>query len=1527
MEVKRRLATLLAKHLPAGTTVDPHTRFSLCGADSRIMTAVLAALGKELGRPLPVTMAWEHPTVAELASAVALPEGTTRPRPLPSPASSGSRDADPIAVVGLACRFPGGESPGAFFDALLQKTDAVRELPADRFTVSTLFDADPEAPGRSSTRWAGTLDAVDGFDAAFFGLSPREAIHMDPQQRLMLELAWEGLEDAGIAPRGLRGSATGVFVGAMWSDYAALRRGALEAIAQHTAVGEDLSVIPARISYGLGLEGPSLSVNTACSSSLVAFHLACQSLAAGDCALALAGAVNLILAPDSLVAMSKFGAMAPDGRSKAFDARANGYVRGEGGGLVVLKRLSQARADGDRIYAVVLGSAVNNDGFSNGLTAPNPRAQEAVLRAAHARAGVAPSAVTLVETHGTGTLLGDPIEANALGAVLGKNRPGAPPLLLGAVKSNIGHLEAAAGMAGLVKTCLAIREGRIPPNLHFQTPNPHVAFESLGLSVPTEIQAWPEGRRIAGVSSFGFGGTNAHVVLGSDEGDAPEILPLAASDDAGLRRAAAVAANALAEGTPWLTVAERANAPATGPSVRAAIVARTRKELIERLRAFAAETGSAEAPRPASQGDRPKLLFVFSPNGSQYRSMARELLSDPVFARAFGACDAACAPWLDWSLREELLHGTDEVRLERIDVGQPLLFAIQVSLAARLAAWGIVPDAVLGHSVGEVAAACVAGALDVEDAARVVVFRSRLMQRAEGRGAMALIDLPPTEVGAQLGVYGGTLQIAGYNGSCTTVVSGDAPAVTRFLTECAERGVEAHLVKRTNIAAHSAHMDPYLETLGAELADLRPQPALVPIYSSVTGAPIEGYDLDAAYWTRNLREPVLFDPTLRLALSAGHNAVVEVSPHPLLARAVSATIEERGADAVVVATQHRDQHPPSALLEVAAALHRRGLALDWTRFGDPPFAAPKDAPDLFCVAAEAPEALAELARRSAAAIRNGEAPLASLCRSSRARRSHLGYRAAVVAGGRAELADKLAGLAASVHRLGAQARVRDAAKVAFVFGGQGTQWWAMGRELLATEPVFRSVVEACDRRIARLAGWSLLDALAGDEQRSRLDEVEVTQPALFAVQAGLFALLRAWGVRPDAVVGHSLGEIAAAYAAGILSFADAVDLTVARARAMAPAAGQGRMLAVEAPASEVAIARYGDRVAVAAFNGPQAIALGGDEGCLTAIRDELAARGISAKFLRGKLAFHCAQMAPAARELTTAQAALRPRRGHTPLVSTVLARTVLGTELDAAYWGRQVVEPVRFTTAIEALLDAGHTAFVEIGPHPALSPSIMQTLEARGAAGISVPTLRRHRPERAALLEAVGELYAHGCAIDLLALGGPAGFAPLPTYPWQRRRYWLDVVREGNAEARVRPHDDETPPASPSLRADLAAADGRARRALLEEHIAGRVAAILLHGAPESLDRSRGFFELGLDSLMVTKLRLELQRDLGRTIPARTAFDYPTVSRLAAHLAEAADAAAAAPRRPARAQPSAEPIEQALLAELAELETLIGATP
>ncbi|HYH98718.1 type I polyketide synthase, partial [Hyalangium sp.] len=681
--------------------IDATERFRSYGLDSARATALVSRLSAFLGRPLGPTLMWEQPTLQMLTEHLARGEtrGVSAPGSAPAAGVAGAQAVldEPIAIVGLACRFPGGAtSPLRYWSLLREGVDAISEVPPERWSLARHYSADSAEPGKMSTRWGGFLQGVDQFDPLFFGISPREAAQMDPQQRLMLELAWEGLEDAHVIPASLRDSLTGVFVGTMWSDYA--RLAAAPQYDLYTATGHDTSILAGRVSYALGLQGPSMVVNTACSSSLVSLHLACQSLRSGESTLALAGGISLVLSPLSTVAMSKFGAMSPDGRCKAFDARANGYVRSEGGGIAVLKRLSRALIDGDRIYCVVRGSAVNNDGFSNGLTAPNPKAQEAVLQQAYARARVRPDRVHYVETHGPGTALGDPIEAGALGAVLGQGRGVDRPLRIGSVKTNLGHLEAAAGIAGLAKVALALQHRAIPRSLHFESGNPHIDFDALRLQVVRELTPWPSTGEppVAGVSSFGFGGTNCHVVLEAGPSSAASLLPLAAESGAALQRRVLelmpVAAG-LQQREELQALCKAAGLHLSRGPYRAALVASSPQELFEKLTARIRE---AAGGKPV--GARPAAVFVFPGHGSQWAGMGRRLLaSAPVFRAKLEECDRIFRPLAGWSLLEELV--ADASRLGEVEVVQAMLLAVQVSLAALWRSWGIEPDVVLGHSV------------------------------------------------------------------------------------------------------------------------------------------------------------------------------------------------------------------------------------------------------------------------------------------------------------------------------------------------------------------------------------------------------------------------------------------------------------------------------------------------------------------------------------------------------------------------------------------------------------------------------------------------------------------------------------------------------------------------------------------------------------------------------------------------------------------------------------------------------------
>ncbi|MFI6099318.1 SDR family NAD(P)-dependent oxidoreductase [Lentzea sp. NPDC051213] len=909
------------------------------GFDSLTAVEMRNRLVAATGLKLPSTLLFDHPTPEQLARGLRsklVADEPAKPVVVPKPVVTGERE--PIAVVGVACRFPGADDVDGFWDLLRNGRDAVRPVPEQRWDPAEFAGT---APGRTVPVEGGFLDRpVDEFDPLFFGISPREAQEMDPQQRLFLEVAWEALEDAGLAGATLAGSRTGVFASAIWQDYAGLAPD-VDQFSLHSATGRALNMVANRLSYVLGLRGPSLMVDSACSSSLLAIHLACQSLWSGESTAAIAGGSSLILNPATMVALTQFGGLAPDGRCKAFDGSADGFGRGEGCGVVVLKPLSRAIADGDDIWCTIRGSASNNDGLSNGLTAPSVTAQEDVLREAYRRSGVEPHDVHYVETHGTGTSLGDPIEASALGAVVGGERDDA--LVIGSVKSNIGHLEAAAGVAGFIKAVLVLRNRAVPPNLHFATPNPEIDFDGLGLRVPTELEQWPAERApFAAVSAFGWGGTNVHVVLEGSESttvEAPDEQHLESQTEQGshlvvlsAKTPEALQAHAAQVATvdlPVREVAAAASARMAQPH-RLAVVTGDSAELAEALAAHGrgethvgVATGTAEAP--------PKIAFVFPGQGSQWIGMGRELLgAEPVFRAALEECDAAVREFADWSVIAELEADEETSQLHRIDVVQPMLFAVEVALAALWRSWGVEPDAVVGHSMGEIAAAHVAGVLTIEDAARIICLRSALLRRVAGQGAMLAAELTLDEAAETVAGHEAEVSIGVNNSPRSTVLSGDPEALELIKTRLEADEVFCRWVK-VDVASHSPQMDPLRDDLYAAVAAVRPRKATVPVYSTVRGEVLDGTTMDADYWVDNLRAPVLFAGMISALAKDGVQAFVEMTPHPILVPAVEQNVPGTAA----LPSLRRNEPERPSLLRTLGRLHVLGLPVQ----GSPAIAA------------------------------------------------------------------------------------------------------------------------------------------------------------------------------------------------------------------------------------------------------------------------------------------------------------------------------------------------------------------------------------------------------------------------------------------------------------------------------------------------------------------------------------------------------------------------------------------------------------
>ncbi|MEU6083623.1 type I polyketide synthase, partial [Streptomyces sp. NPDC047108] len=855
-----------------------------------------------------------------------------------------------IAVIGLACRLPGASDPDALWRLLRAGDSAVRPTPADRLRLA---GSSAESSPGDAPRWGGFLDEVDGFDAGFFRISPREADTMDPQQRLVLELAWEALEDARIVPGQLGDSCTGVFIGAAHDDYATLHHAlGPESVTHQSFTGVHRALIANRLSYLLGLRGPSLTLDSAQSSSLVALHLACESLRGGDSDIAVAGGVNLQLAPESSFYPHRFGALSPDGRCYTFDARANGYVRGEGGGLVVLKPLDRALADGDPIRAVIRGSAVNNDGGGDTLTAPDPRAQEDVIRRAVRNAGAAPHDIQYVELHGTGTPVGDPVEATALGAVLGSGRADDEPLRVGSVKTNVGHLEGAAGIAGLLKAVLSLQHRELPPSLNYATPHPGIPLDTLRLRVQDDLGPWPrsDAPLVAGVSSFGMGGTNAHVVLEEAPPVGPEVEPepgatgdvvapvfvagglvpwvVSGRGGEGLVGQAGRLASyveSAGEGVRPVDVAWSLAATRTALENRAVVLGCDVSELAGGLGVLASGgVSAAGVVRGVVAGDVGRAVFVFPGQGAQWVGMGRELWDvSPVFAESMEACERALSAFVDWSLSEVVRDGAE---LADVDVVQPVTWAVMVSLAAVWRACGVRPSVVVGHSQGEIAAAVVAGGLSLEDGARVVALRSKAIRAIAGRGGMVSVALPLVEVEELLSGWVGRIDVAAVNGPGSVVVAGDADALDELVARCEAEEVRARRVP-VDYASHTRHVEEIEAELADALAPVVPRMGEVPFFSTTEAELVDTTTLDGGYWYRNLRQRVRFGEAVQGLIDRGYGAFVEVSSHPVLGMAV----QEAAPDAVVVGSIRRDDGGAERFLTSLSEAWVRGIPVDWTK--------------------------------------------------------------------------------------------------------------------------------------------------------------------------------------------------------------------------------------------------------------------------------------------------------------------------------------------------------------------------------------------------------------------------------------------------------------------------------------------------------------------------------------------------------------------------------------------------------------------
>ncbi|WP_437580044.1 type I polyketide synthase [Sorangium sp. So ce887] len=1565
--------------------------------------------------------------------------------------ASEERRHEPIAIVGIGLRLPGGIHDSDTLWTLLEEgRDAIAPIPASRWNADATYDPDPDAVGKSYVRDAAMLDRVDLFDADFFGISPREAKYVDPQHRLLLETSWQALEDAGIVPGSLRDSKTGVFVGTGASDYAFLQsdRDASEAYA---FMGMISSFAAGRIAFTLGLQGPALSIDTACSSSLVALHLACQSLRQGECDLALVAGVQVMSTPEVFVLLSRTRALASDGRSKTFSANADGYGRGEGVVVLAVERLRDARAKGRAVLAVIRGSAVNHDGTSSGITVPNGPAQQKVLRAALDDARLVPADVDVVECHGTGTSIGDPIEVNALAAVYGEGRPEDRPLFLGALKTNIGHLEFASGLAGVAKMVASMRHSTLPATLHTSPLNPLVDWGAIPVRVVDAARPWTRrddgAPRRAGVTAIGLSGTNAHVILeeapaeaerpapGAAPAQALPVVPvlLSGKTDEALRAQAARLHAHLAERPDARLVDVAASLATTRTHFdrRAAVVAADRDELLGALDALArGEAGPGSVVASAIPAGR--VVFVFPGQGSQWVGMARALLaSSAVFRDEIEACERALAPHVAWSLGAILRGDDDEATLlGRVDVVQPVLFAVMVALAALWRSIGVTPDAVVGHSQGEIAAAYVAGALSLEDAAKVVALRARALTKIAGRGAMAAIELGAPDVEARLAAFGDAIAIAAINSPRATLVAGDTDAIDALVRDLEAAQIFARKV-RVDYASHSAHVEAIEREILADLAGIRPRAGTLPLYSAVTGAKLDGSRLDAAHWYRNLRSTVRFEDATRALHDDGHRFFVEVSPHPVLALALDETLSSLGGDSAVVSSLRRDEGDLARFLLSAGELHARGHAIDWGAFFAPVGARRVTLPtyafqrDRFWLDAGdasddegvAPGASAEEAafwqaieRGDVAALSDalhvadsGQrsaleslVPALSTWRRSRREQSTVDawrYRVEwrpVSAASRADVAgtwlivipagvasDLASTLAAALTERGA-----DVVPVALEASDLTAHDAASRlRDAIAGRPAIRGVLTLTaldttplDGRPAVPVGLARSLALV-----QALAELAIEAP-LWIVTRGAVAIGRsdriespaqamAWGLgrvvsleQPERWGG--LVDLPRAHADGALDAAAIERLVAALGSrdgedelALRPTGLFARRLA-RAPLGDAPAQRFEPRGTVLVTGGTGALGAhvarwlarhgaahvvltsrrGADAPGAEALRAELTELGarvtIAACDVADRAALEALFAALPAEEPLTAifHTAGVIDDGVLGSLTPERLETVLHGKADAARTLHELTKTrdlaafVLFSSAAGVFGNAGQAsyaaanAFLDALAEERRALGLRATSVAWGAwAGAGMLTLDVAQGLRRGgftAMEPEVAVAALASALDrdetnvTIASIDWARFAP--SYASARPRPLIadlpDARRALDAQPSASAAHDET-----ALVATLRALSGEARLRHLASLVLAQTAAVLGHADPSRLDPQRGFFDLGLDSLMSVELRRRLQKATGVKLPATITFDRPSPHKLAGFLRDALPLGGAAPStdaRPhaARADASNEPI-------------------
>lgn len=1399
--LREKLSELLS--IPVNK-INDREKFSNYGLTSSKATFLASEMHEAFGKKYLPTIFFAYPTLYELVEHIVNPVVTT------SKKSKEKINEEPIAIIGMACRFPKANDVKEFWKFLMVGGDAITEVPSDRWDMDQYYDPDPTAEGKTNTRYGAFLEGdLNEFDPFFFDISPREAIEMNPAQKLTLEIVWEALENAGIPYKNLEGSQTGIFMGSVWNDFDRMRVKKNAQINQHSAVGQSLNIIANRVSYAFGFQGPSIVVDSACSSSLLSIHLACQSLNSGDSDLAIAGGINLMQDPETYVALSKFGGLCPDGKCKTFDEKANGYVRGEGLGVVVLKRLSEAKRDGDKILALVKGSAVNNDGYSNGLTAPNLEAQKAVLKQAYERAGISPQSVNYIEAHGTGTKLGDPIEVEALASVLTAERKETEPLKVGSVKTNIGHLEGAAGIAGIIKSILILQNQVIPKSINFDTANPFIPFDDYNIKVqaenePIKLSKYKKFR--IGISGFGWGGTNCHVVLEEYPEESNELFVCSDDTDKGMLNTLNYLKYSLRKQSyskslktlcaEFATLDENNN-----KQHRIAFKVSSFRELDSKLSDIIASQGEKYYKKVAPK--KKKLVYVLSPYGGQYPGMAVKLhKNEKVFRKKLELCDEYFHRLSGWSLIDKLQNVT-EAELEDMSVNIPLSFAVQVSLFELFKSWGIQPDFVIGHSMGELAAAHISGILTLEDTVNCVYHYSRLLETTKGEVGMAVVNYPKEMLSAILENYP-SIEIAGFNSPNSTNIAGDKPSINRLLKEVNNRGGKAVKIN-IHVAAHTSKIDPIVEELNQSVEGINCMNSVIPMVSTATGKFVKDGEIDSNYWSYNLRQPVKFVDAVETVLDEDV-VFLELSVHPVLRYYLNDIFVSFKKNALALFSLEREKDDSIACQNLLSSLYLEGFDINWPRIYSKyhnslvskKSVIQKNEPFLLPISAKADFSLRQYLENYADFFENeigdSQKEFFDVCCTSAIRRSHFSNRMALVGKNKQEVIEQLRLLIEGDESdLNIQSnKLNQNSKVAFVFSGQGGQWIGMGRELYNKEDVFKDALDECSRVFAKYTDWNLIHELFADEEDSRMEETEIFQPAICAVQIALAELWMSWGVIPDGVVGHSMGEIAAAYLAGSLTLTDAAKIICTRSKLMKAVSGKGAMLvaALTLEEAEELVSPYNEKVSVAVQNTPNSLVIGGDIQIVEHLQELLNQRGVFNRRVNMTEASHTHHMEDVSQQLAEELGSLKMSVSEKyERYSTVLAARVEGVENAATYWASNLRERVRFSETIAQMMQDDYTVFIEVSPHPLLTYPIRDIAKVEDKEVGVVNSMHRKHADQEYIIKNLGELYTHGYNPDWKGFYPSAGmFVEIPPYPWYREHFEIkDNSEEYNPYQQKRP--------------------------------------------------------------------------------------------------------------------------------------------